>query len=62
MPVARPPIATILAEPIRTTKVVNSILILLGIKGRISKPVLLQRTEVTLVGQVCSIATEGGSP
>ena len=61
MPVAFTPIPTILWETVSTTEVVDSILILVWIKGRISKPVLLQGAEVTLIGIGCSISSgEGG--
>ena len=64
MPVALPPVPTILGEPISTTEVVDFHLIVVRVKGRISKPVLLQLVKATLVEIGCSIASPvlmGGS-
>ena len=43
------PVPTILGEPFLTTVVVDSLTILVRIRGRISKPIAFQGAEATLV-------------
>ena len=60
VPVALPLVPTILGEPIPTTEVVDSNVILVGIIAKISEPVTIQGAGAIVIGIGCSIAWEGG--